>query len=62
MKLEFNVDRATFILGVCGVTALAINVTKSPWWIFGLLFLSLWAIFKEKHDGEDDKKRDGSDN
>lgn len=54
MKADFvfNIDRATFILCVCGATALAISVTKNPWWIFSLFFLSMWNIFKEDDNGD----------
>ncbi len=55
MKVTFNVDKATFILGVCGCTALAINVTKNPWWIFGIFFMCTWVVFNEK-DNKDGKK------
>ena len=59
MNIEFNVDKATFILGVCGCSALAVSVTQNPWWLFGLFFMCLWAIFNDKavKDGKEGKRK-----
>ena len=61
MKVEFNVDRATFILGVCGTVVIAITVSDNPWWLFGLLFMLMWAVFSPTNkDAKDGEKGKGS--
>ena len=61
MKIEFNVERATFILGVCGCVAITVTQTQNPWWLFGLFFMCLWVIFSDKDEKNGKKGTKQSD-